>query len=409
MSEIIVSGGKLKNNYTIPLPGSKSESNRALIINALTEHPGEVKNLAIARDTDIMQDLLNKDHQVYNAKDAGTVMRFMTAYLAITKNNVSIIGTDRMKLRPIGVLVDGLRQLGVAIDYQEKPGYPPLRFNGFEKQLSVALEVEGNISSQYISALLMIAPRLPEGLILKISGEIVSRPYIDMTLSIMQHFGVRVDESEQKFTIRPQQYHFKPFSVEADWSGASYWYSVFALSTLDTLSIGGLKERSSQGDSVLRELMEGFGVATTFKEDTAILTKKDLDLPKQIDFIKCPDLAQTFAVLCAALGHECKFYGLQTLKIKETDRVMALGTELAKLGGGFIEEGESWVVKPIPQDNLTFDKEYEFLTYEDHRMAMAFAPLAIKTTLRFDKAEVVNKSYPTFWKDMADIGFVVKS
>lgn len=409
MREITVSGSGLKNNHTIPLPGSKSESNRALIINALTKDPGEISNLALARDTDIMQGLLNGDHSVYNAMDAGTVMRFMTAFLAISKNNVSITGTERMKLRPIAVLVEALQKLGVSITYLDKPGYPPLKFNGFKEQLTSGLEVDGNISSQYISALLMIAPKLPHGLTLNITGQVVSKPYIDMTLSIMLHFGVHVDESEQQYVIKPQSYHYTPFSVEADWSGASYWYSIFALSSLETLSISGLKDQSSQGDSILKELMESFGINTEFKGESAVLTKKPFLLPESIDFIKCPDLAQTFAVLCAAIGHECTFYGLQTLKIKETDRVQAIKTELEKMGGDLVEKDESWTVIPIPVDNLNAEKSYALSTYEDHRMAMAFAPLATRTTVSFDDAEVVNKSYPTFWKDMANLGFTVES
>ena len=407
MSKITISCNKLNEGHTIPLPGSKSESNRALIINALAENPGRIANLAIARDTEIMTNLLAADHEVYDARDAGTVMRFMTAYLAVSRKNVIITGTERMKLRPIGVLVEALRALGVKIDFLEEQGYPPLRFNGFDKQLTRSIEVEGNISSQYISALLMIAPRLPLGLILKIKGELVSKPYIDMTLSIMRHFGVEVDASEHEYTVSPQTYHYSPFSVEADWSGASYWYSIFALSSLKSLVISGLKPDSTQGDSVLQELMLGFGVKTEFLNEKAILTRTDLNLPDAIDFIKCPDLAQTFAVLCAAMGHSCTFYGLQTLKIKETDRVLAIKTELNKLGGDFVEENNSWTVEPILAAALTKDRHYDFATYEDHRMAMAFAPLAVKTSISFDDREVVNKSYPTFWDDMAGLGFEI--
>lgn len=407
MRKITISPGVLKKKHIIPLPGSKSESNRALIINALAEDSGKISNLAIARDTEIMSRLLASDTEVYNAQDAGTVMRFMTAYLSVTKETVSITGTERMQLRPIGVLVEALRNLGVDIDYLDKIGFPPLQFNGFPEQVTNQLEVEGNVSSQYISALLMIAPKLPQGLTLNIKGDIVSKPYIDMTLSIMRHFGVNVDVSGQEYTIAPQTYKYAPFSVEADWSGASYWYSLFAMSQLDSLIITGLKPDSTQGDSVLQELMTGFGVKTEFSENRVTLTRKELALPDSIDFIKCPDLAQTFAVLCATMGHECTFFGLQTLKIKETDRVEAIKSELQKLGGDFIEENDRWVVRPIPNEKLSTDQHYALATYEDHRMAMAFAPLAVKTRVSFDDREVINKSYPTFWQDMQELGFRV--
>jgi 3-phosphoshikimate 1-carboxyvinyltransferase len=223
----------------------------------------------------------------------------------------------------------------------------------------------------------------------------------------MRHFGVNVDVSGQEYTIAPQNYSFNPFWVEADWSGASYWYSLFALSQLDSLIITGLKPNSTQGDSVLQELMLGFGVQTEFSKNEVTLTKKALALPESLDFINCPDLAQTFAVLCAATGHECTFYGLQTLKIKETDRVMAIRTELQKLGGDFIEEDDSWVVRPIPIEKLSAEHHYNFSTYEDHRMAMAFAPLAANTRISFDDRDVVNKSYPTFWQDMQELGLKI--
>lgn len=408
MRRISLSPGDLKEKHLIPLPGSKSESNRALIINALADNPGEIKNLAIARDTNIMRRLLTASTSIYDAQDAGTVMRFMSAYLAVTKKNVMISGTERMKMRPLGVLVEALRNLGAKIDYLEKAGYPPLKFNGFEVQTSQSLHVKGDVSSQYISALLMIAPRLPHGLTLIVEGKVVSKPYIDMTLSIMQHFGVKVDVAEQEYHISPQIYRYTPFSVEADWSGASYWYSVFALSSLKSLTISGLKKNSTQGDSVLQHLMKSFGVRTEFSNHQVILSRQETQLPDSIDFIKCPDLAQTFAVLCAAMGHSCTFYGLQTLKIKETNRVEAIKTELNKMGGDFIEKDASWEVVPIPAQSFTQENHFEFATYEDHRMAMAFAPLATKLSISFDDREVVNKSYPTFWDDMANLGFVVK-
>ena len=390
----------------IPLPGSKSESNRALLVNALCDSPGEITNLALARDTEIMQALLAPNSDEYNARDAGTVMRFMTAYLAVMKNNAQITGTEHMKKRPIGILVEALQSLGAEISYLERDGYPPLQIAGLNEQKTTILEIASDVSSQYISALLMIAPKLPQGLTLELIGKTVSTPYIAMTVSIMQHFGVKVDVNGQSYQVEPQSYVFSPFQVESDWSAASYWYSIFALSNLQELKLAGLKENSYQGDSVVAELMEKFGVVTSFKGNTAILTRKAASLPAQINFIKCPDLAQTFAVLCAAMGHKCIFSGLQTLKIKETDRVLALKAELQKAGADFIEEDHRWHLIPIPEDKLLSNTEVTINTYDDHRMAMAFAPLATKMTLTFENPDVVNKSYPTFWQDLERIGFI---
>ena len=393
------------SNGIIPLPGSKSESNRALLVNALCNSPGKIDNLAIARDTQIMQALLSADSNTFDAQDAGTVMRFMSAYLAVTKNNTEITGTKHMKKRPIGILVDALRKLGAEISYLEKDGYPPLQIAGLDNQETSRLEIDSDVSSQYISALLMIAPKLPQGLILELKGKPVSTPYIEMTVSIMQHFGVKVNVIGQSYEVKSQPYMFNPFQVESDWSGASYWYSIFVLSNLQELRLNGLKEKSFQGDSVVGSLMEKFGVATSFEENAAILSRQEADLPDEIDFIKCPDLAQTFAVLCAAMGHGCTFLGLQTLKIKETDRILALKTELQKLGADFIEKDDKWTVIPISEEKLQQIKEVSISTYDDHRMAMAFAALATKMDVHFENAEVVNKSYPTFWRDLEDVGF----
>ena len=405
MRKIVLHKTNNLTNGIIPLPGSKSESNRALLVNALCDNPGEIGNLAIARDTEIMQELLALENQIYDAQDAGTVMRFMTAYLAVMKNNKQITGTERMKKRPIGILVAALQSLGAGISYLDEEGYPPLQITGLNEQKTIVLEIASDVSSQYISALLMVAPKLPLGLTLDLKGKPVSTPYIDMTVSIMQHFNVKVDVIGQSYKVAPQSYAYSPFQVESDWSAASYWYAIFALSNLQELRLAGLKEKSFQGDSVVRKLMEDFGVVTSFNENTAILTRKETSLPEEIDFVNCPDLAQTFAVLCAALGHNCIFTGLQTLKIKETDRISALTTELQKVGGDFIEEDGKWTVIPIPGYKVSSD-DVAINTYDDHRMAMAFAPLATKMTLQFDDSEVVNKSYPTFWQDLKSVGFI---
>jgi 3-phosphoshikimate 1-carboxyvinyltransferase len=388
----------------IPLSGSKSESNRALIINALCELPGTIQNLALARDTAIMQGLLQEDRMIYNARDAGTVMRFMTAYLSVIKQNVELTGSDRMQKRPVKILVEALRAIGVEIEYKGNPGYPPLSIKGLGEQKLNFIEIDSHVSSQYISALLMVAPVLPLGLTLKLNGKQVSLPYINMTLSIMKQFGVNVDVNEHTYTVKHQPYLATTFNVESDWSAASYWYSIFVLSDLKGLKLQGLKANSLQGDSIVAKLMEDFGVKTTYNDKGAILTKQLHNLPDEMDFIKCPDLAQTFAVLCAIAGHKCIFHGLQTLKIKETNRVEALKTELHKIGTDFIEHKNWWEVVPI-ENKLELIDRIEIATYDDHRMAMAFAPLATKINVQFDDSAVVDKSYPTFWEDMKNIGF----
>ncbi len=407
MKKIIIRKSTVLNNCTIPLPGSKSESNRALIINSLCATPGPIDNLATARDTRIMQELLQSDPSIYNAHDAGTVMRFMTAYLSVKKQNVQITGTARMKQRPIGILVDALRQLGAEITYLEQEGYPPLQISGLSRQKTTTLAIASEISSQYISALLMIAPKLPQGLKLTLTGRPVSTPYITMTLTLMQHFGVKVAADGQTYHIAPQAYRYAPYEVEADWSGASYWYSIFALSALVELRIRGLRAHSLQGDSVLANMMAGFGVATHFAEGMAVLTKVPASPPATIDFINCPDLAQTFAVLCALNGTECLFKGLQTLKIKETDRIAAIKTELQKIGADFTEQADGWRLVPAPAARLATLNKVAINTYDDHRMAMAFAALATRMDVEFDHAEVVNKSYPSFWQDLKQLGFTL--
>lgn len=394
--------------YTlINLTGSKSESNRALVINALCDKPGEVKNLSSARDTDIMQRLLTSDSKILDAKDAGTVMRFMTAFLSLKVGTFELTGTEQMKKRPIGILVDALRTIGFEIDYIENKGFPPLQIGNLNQQRSSYIVLNSTVSSQYISALLMIAPKLPEGLTIKLKGKPVSTPYIKMTVDIMKHFGVYVDVKDSTYSIKPQSYIFKPFEVEADWSGASYWYSLFAISDLTELRLVGLRQNSIQGDAVVVALMESFGVYTRFEDNVAILTKIPALYPTEIDFINFPDLAQTFAVLCSALGHKCIFKGLQTLKIKETDRIAALKTELKKLGADLIEADDTWTVLP-PSTGENLPDSVEISTYDDHRMAMAFAPLAVKMNITFNDASVVDKSYPSFWEDLNRVGIETK-
>lgn len=390
----------------IKIPGSKSESNRALLINALCSIPGEIYNLSSARDTQLMKSLLASKTSEIDVKDAGTVMRFLTTYFSLTNQIRIITGTDRMQERPIGLLVDALRTIGVSINYQNKDGFPPLLINGFDSQLTNSISIDGSISSQYLSALLMLAPTLPNGLELNIENGATSKPYLLMTIELMKHFGVDVDIIDNKYTVKPSDYTFSDFTIEPDWSSASYWYSIFILSKAERLELVGYRKKSLQGDRCLVELMEPFGVKTYFTSSGAVLTKQAKNLPDQIDFINNPDLAQTFAVLCAALEHPCIYTGLHTLKIKETDRVVAIKNQLLKLGADFVEDGNQWTVIP-PQGDWQ-SQSAEINTYHDHRMAMAFAPLAcVLPQVTIESPEVVNKSYPSFWNDLGVAGFKI--
>lgn len=397
---------------TITLAGSKSISNRVLVIRALSQSNFSIDKLANAKDTELLQQLLANENYIYDAGAAGTTFRFMTAYLAGQAGTQTLTGTERMKQRPIGVLVDALRTLGANIEYLEKEGYPPLSIGeatnfGQTNKLSIP----ASTSSQYISALLMIAPTLPNGLELSLEGKIVSRPYIEMTLNLMKNFGVDHSWEGKQITITPQPYQGKDFIVEADWSAASYYYSMAALADEADLQLNGLFQESTQGDAVLAQLMESFGITTEYNSDGVRITKhRDTKAPEvfEWDFIRCPDLAQTVAVCCAGLGTKGIFTGLETLRIKETDRIAALQQELNKVHAGFeelIDKKDFFQTIgaiSIPETTPTF------ATYEDHRMAMAFAPIAQFGTIQVEEPMVVVKSYPTFWDHLESIGFIVK-
>ncbi|WP_282778068.1 3-phosphoshikimate 1-carboxyvinyltransferase [Phaeodactylibacter xiamenensis] len=396
----------------ITLAGSKSISNRALMIRALSGADFPIHKLANARDTVLLEALLQTTDHTLDAGAAGTTFRFLTAYLSMQPGEQVLTGTERMKQRPIGVLVDALRKLGAKIDYLEQQGYPPLRIgapDGFGK--ANTLSIAANTSSQYISALLMLAPTLPEGLRLQLEGEIVSRPYIEMTLSLMSYFGVSHQWEGQTIIVPPQSYVGKPFTVEADWSAASYYYAMAAIAPETDLRLNGLFRESVQGDAVLSEMMTEFGVETHFDEAGVRLKKRaGAEVPDEFtwDFLKCPDLAQTLAVCCAAVGTSGTFCGLETLRIKETDRILALQQELQKVNANLIElppTGERTYFQT--QGKTLFGSTPTFATYEDHRMAMAFAPLAMQHPIEIEEPEVVVKSYPDFWKDLQKIGFEV--
>ena len=385
----------LKQQVSISLPTSKSISNRVLIIDALCKEESTLQNLSTARDTQTMRRLLQSDEKVLDVLDAGTTMRFLLAYLTATSQVKTLTGTTRMKQRPIGTLVDALNKLGANISYVDKVGFPPIQINGFE-QHTQELSIRGDISSQYISALLMIAPTLPKGISLTLEGQIGSKPYIEMTLQIMQHYGVEHQWVNNTISIIPQSYRGIVFAVEGDWSGASYWYSFVALSKNGSVLLKGLAEESLQGDQAIAKIMTSLGVKTTYNSEGVLLTKNLHEEYFTYDFAHSPDLAQTVAVVCAAKGINATFTGLESLKIKETDRVLALQNELSKIGASITELPSSW--KLIPSHRLP-DK-VSIKTYEDHRMAMAFAPLCMLMDVDFDDATVVNKSYPSFWKDI---------
>ena len=399
----------------INLPASKSISNRVLVIHSLSGGNSTLHNLSDCDDTQVMINALRDMPEVIDIKAAGTAMRFMSAYLSVTEGEHVITGTERMKHRPIGVLVDALRRLGADIEYVGEQGYPPLRIRG--KQLEGGtLEVPGNISSQYISALLMIGPALRNGLELRLTGDIISRPYIDLTLHVMHEFGCKIEwSSVDTISVKPQRYDDREYVVENDWSASSYWYEMLALSEdkENGIVLPGLRDASRQGDSVVRYLYSLLGVKTAFKngdhgQDTKVaLTRHFSALTRMdYDFINQPDLAQTFVVTCCALGIPFHFTGLASLKIKETDRIEALKTEMRKLG---------YVLRDVNDCELEWDGERceaednpSIDTYEDHRMAMSYAPLAITVgCIRINNPEVVSKSYPNYWDDLRKAGFEI--
>ena len=411
----------LKLSYNLPtinsnlqISGSKSETNRLLVLQAL--YPNLVlENTSNSDDSEVMLNALAITHhpspiaQTIDVQHAGTAMRFLTAFFAIQEGKeVVLTGSARMKERPIKILVDALNQLGAEITYEEQTGFPPLRIKG--KKLSKSkVTLQANVSSQYISALLLIAPKLENGLELTLEGEITSVSYIKMTLALLNEIGVKTvfDNNTIKVTYHPSSIAQHPITVESDWSSASYWYSIIALSKIGTqITLSSFKENSLQGDSALVEIYKNFGVDTIF-ETNIIRLKKTTNC--QLSTINCqlntcPDIAQTIAVTCFGLGISCQLTGLHTLKIKETDRLEALKNELNKLGAEIIVTNDSLHLKL----STTINKNIKIATYQDHRMAMAFVPLALKMPIIIENAEVVSKSYPAFWEDVKQIGFTIE-
>lgn len=400
---------------TIDLPASKSISNRALVMHALSDGKTFPDNLSDCDDTQVMVNALRDMPPIIDIKAAGTAMRFLTAYLAVTDSGEHIItGTERMKHRPIGTLVDALRRLGADIEYTEDEGYPPLRIHGHQLD-GGWVEVPGNISSQYISALLIAAPAMRNGMNLHLASGVISKPYIELTLCTMRDFGAEVEwTGPDSIEVKPHPYHTKPYFIENDWTSASYWYEMMSLADEDSeVHLTGLTDGSLQGDSMVRYLFNMFGVKTTFANTekgvptTITLRRHPISLPRlDYSFVNQPDLAQTVVLACVLKGIPFHFQGLNTLRIKETDRIEALKKELLKLG---------YVVRSNALNDLIWtgercraDVHPVIDTYKDHRMAMAFAPAAfLFPGLRIDDPNVVTKSYAKFWDDLRRAGFQI--
>ena len=414
MTRYKITAPKRLNAY-VSLPASKSISNRALIIYALSGGHLLPHNLSDCDDTEVILDALRYMPQEINIKAAGTAMRFMTAYLSVMRGTHVITGTERMKHRPIRILVDALRELGADISYAGEEGYPPLRITG-KSLRGGTLEIEGSVSSQYISALLMVGPVLEEGLELRLKGDIISKPYIDLTLWMMREFGADAEwTSGDTITVKPQPYKNREYFIENDWSGASYWYEMVALtgSRDTTVKLNGLMDGSKQGDSIVRYIFSLLGVKTTFetketsKGQMVTLKGNGRCVPRlEYDFVNSPDLAQTVVAACVAKGVPFHFKGLATLKIKETDRIEALKREMRKLGYVLQDRNDSELIWDGERCEPSLEEGID--TYEDHRMALAFAPLAIKHPgLIINNPQVVTKSYPSFWEDLQQAGYVI--
>jgi 3-phosphoshikimate 1-carboxyvinyltransferase len=384
---------------TVRLPASKSISNRLLIINALSKGTVVIDNLSNAKDSQVLKKRLSSEEEIMDVGDAGTAMRFLTAYKAVTSNNTIMKGSERMHQRPIAPLVDALRDLGADIEYMEKEGYPPLKLQGFN-QVSREVTVPGNISSQFITALLLIAPILPLGIKLNISGKLMSRPYALMTISLLEKCGIEVHQKEQVIEVAPQQFQPTMISVESDWSSASYWFALVALIPDSDIILPGLLEESLQGDAEIVDIAKGWGILSEFTPSgLRIRYGANVVAEQVIDFSNVPDLAQTVAVVHALKGIKGKYKGLESLRIKETDRIHALQQELGKIGTRLIGEDEYFVLYPPEK----LPEQVEIKTYQDHRMAMAFTALSSRMKVTIENRDVTMKSYPHFWDDLSSV------
>ncbi len=391
----------------IALPASKSISNRALIMGAVGRFDRSIRNLAKCDDTDVLVRALDSKDNHFDVGAAGTSMRFSTAYLAARPGDWHITGSERMKQRPIGVLVEALRALGAEIEYEENEGFPPLHIQGTQLKGGHII-LDGGVSSQYISAILMVAPTMKEGLTLELSGNIVSVPYIRMTLGMMREMGIESKWEGNVIQVKPQSYVKSDYVVEADWSASSYWYEMAALSERCRIQLPYLREVSFQGDSAVRRIFEPLGISTRFEGDGILLERAGKAVERfEYDFIEQPDLAQTLVVTCCALNIPFEFSGVQSLKIKETDRIAALKNECAKFGYLLVEPAEGKLAWRGERCEAQANPIVE--TYEDHRMAMAFAPMAmVKGSVLINHPMVVTKSYPEFWEHLKQVGFEIE-
>jgi 3-phosphoshikimate 1-carboxyvinyltransferase len=396
--------GKLQGR--ISLPSSKSISNRLLIIRALSPGGFPLEGLSDSDDTQVLQQGLHSTLDVIDIGHAGTSMRFLTAYFAATGQVKTITGSERMKNRPISDLADALNQLGAGISYLEKPGYPPLRTSG--KPLSGnSIEINGNVSSQFISAMLLVAPALPDGLTIRIKGGLVSASYVKMTLGLMQQAGVRATWKSNTITVARQDYRSEGMTVERDWSAASYWYQMVVLAGDAELLLEGVTGKSMQGDAIISQMACLFGIKTEYTPEGALLTgQRNTCLTSGLDFMNAPDLVQTMAVTCCLNNTRFRFTGAQTLRVKETDRIAALQNELLKLGYCIKETGPGII--EWNRERVEPQQPACIATYHDHRMAMAFAPAAVHFPgLQIEDPGVVSKSYPNFWNDLKKVGFTI--
>jgi len=390
----------------IQLDGSKSISNRLLVIRHLCKKNFELNGLSTSDDTQVLQKAISFKSTEIDIHHAGTCMRFLTALLSITNGEWLLTGSQRMQQRPIGLLVEALQKLGAQISYSNKQGYPPLKITGHALN-GGNITIKGNISSQFITALLLVAPVLKNGLILNIDGNLVSRPYVQMTLDIMAAFGIKYQWNGNQINIQNQAYKAHDFEVEADWSGASYFFGIASLAKQANIQLKGLQAKSYQGDAACTQIGALLNITSNWNNGLLNLTQKTASQQFNFNFIECPDLAQTFVVNCAALGIDGHFSGLQTLAIKETDRTAALATELAKFNIRFYEQNGTWILNT---NQANFNRTIAIDTYKDHRMAMAFAPLALvcPNGIIINEPKVVSKSYPAFWADLEKLGFNIK-
>jgi len=402
---VFLSHPTAKCNGKLRITGSKSETNRLLLLQALFSGL-TIENTSESDDSKVMRTALQSNADVIDVHHAGTAMRFLTAYFArLEGREVVLTGSQRMQERPIKILVEALRSLGASISYEKEAGYPPLKITG-KKLAGGTVTLPADISSQYISALLLIGPALEQGVQLDLVGKITSIPYINMTLALLNNLGIQTEFKGQSIRVEPQKNpKLPPQIVESDWSSASYFFSIVALAEESEIQLTSYKEDSLQGDRVLREIYRELGVHSTLTDQTLTLRKEPVQLPDVLewDLSTAPDIAQTIAVSCYGLGIGCVLTGLHTLIIKETDRLQALYNELTKLGAQvkITENSLELAAGFRPVDNCSIP------TYNDHRMAMAFAPLALKVPLSIENAEVVSKSYPTFWEDLAQINFAI--